>query len=580
MTPRHVAASIVCGVFALGCTSSPSPSDSGTGSDAGSPPTDAGSAADAGGADAAAIYDAGPGLTFLVGTDPLGVAHKMPQDWPADAGAWNAANAVYNPASGRIAFHVHRFDILGGSLLLDGGNPVHGVTEYYVAGPGTGSRSVSDTSEVYLAQADGSSAECLTCEDKVDGVSGVALYKVAPATGSTPNAVVRQTGAVVYANQSKDLPTWYVDGTWLVMAVEMPRHAYTHFLGTGELGYFNDLWAVSADGNTWVQLTDYAATWTEGDPVAATPYACADPSCTAGCQYVSTDGGLSSPFEAYTCSAAGAPPPASGSMRPGLSHALNGDVAGSAKLIWAERVGMDANYTWAGVLQLAKADLLLTAGMPALVSYQDNLTPIAAAPAGKDLWSNPGGRTDIGAGYEAWGFSADDSLAAVATDAFHSTSSPSVTYVTFAASEAFTDSTAWGWMDASPSFSDTTRYDAAVYAYADNAAPSPVDKYGQWEEPTVFSDASAAIPYIAFGSSADLTPAWNPASSGTIGLETWVLRQDRTAPALQLTHFNASGPRIYAYPTSVDPSGALYLEVVPAGADLPGAVYTLALPAL
>jgi hypothetical protein len=570
----------VCLGVVVGCGSSPgNAGDAGLVADAGA--SDGGTL-DAGATDAGATADGGS-LTLILGTDAWGSPHHLPATWPSAAGAWNAVNAIYSPAAGKIVFHVHRADILGGSLDA-GVITAAGVAEYYAAGPATGTSDVSGTTEVYVADPDGSNPVCLTCNDAVDGQGQVALYKVLPSTTATASAMSRQTGLTVYANQNKDLATWSPDGKWIVAGVEMPRHATTHALGNSEVGFYNDLWAISLDGHTWVQLTDYASTWTSRDAVAMTPYACADPACAAKCQYRGT-GPVTSPYEAYACSAAGAPPPSMGTMRPTMTHAFSGDVSGAAKLVWAERVGASRPYIWGGVLQLAKADVLFSAGGAALVNYERNLTPTAAAPGGKGLWSNPGFSTEIGAGYEPWSFSADDQRAGVATDAFHSTSSTGVTYGTSSFSEAFTDSTTWGWRDAAPSFLDTTRYDALAYAYQDNAGAYPTSKYGHWEEPTVFSAGGAAVPFIAFGSSANLTPAWDPSSFGaTFGLETWVLREDRSQPALQLTQLNRPGAHALAYPTSVGAgTDTLYLSVVPSlpgSTNLPGAVYSLIVPPL
>jgi hypothetical protein len=570
MTTRGVWVSLAVAVGCVGAQGSAA--DGGLVHDAG---------IDAGGGDSGAP-DAGP-LTLILGTDPLGVPHHAPAGWPTNAGSWNAVNAIYSPAARKIVFHVYRADIQGGSL--DAGIiTAVGVTEYYLAGPGTGTHDDAGTTELYIADPDGSNASCLTCDDVVDGQGEVAIYRVMPSSTSTPNAFSHDAGFTVYRNQNKDLATWSPDGKWLIAGVEMPRHALTHALGTSEIGFYNDLWAISVDGRTWVQLTDFASTWTSLDPVAATPYACADPACGAKCQYRGA-GQVTSPYEAYACSDAGAPPPSMGTMRPTMTHGLSGDLQGTAKLIWAERVGASRAYTWGGVLQLAKADVVFGGTGPALVNYERNLTPTETAPQGEGLWSNPGFNTEIGAGYEPWDFSADDALLGVATDAFHSTSSAAVTYATSAFSEAFTDSTAWGWRDSGPSLSDTTRYDAIAYAYADNAGAYPLSKYGHWEEPTVFSASGAAVPFVAFASSADLSPAWNPSGTGaTFGLETWVMRGDRSRPAIQLTQLNQPGAHVLVYPTSTGPStDMLYLSVVPSvpgTTNLPGAVYVLAVPPL
>ncbi len=413
-----------------------------------------------------------------------------------------------------------------------------------------------------------------------DGVDGVAIYKVAPSTTAQPGAVTPQKGATIYANRNKDLAHWVPGCQWLVAGVEMPLHAETHGVGDSEIGMFNDLWVISADGKTWVQLTDYAPTWTYADTVAPMPFECSDPSCPTGCQY-----GAAAPFAAYSCSATGKPPPASGTMRPVVSNGQAGGAAGSAKVIWGERVGVTLDmakpkYAWGGVLQLARADLVTVSGVPGLASYQRNLTPTPAAPAGTDAWANPGGATVIGAGYESWSFSDDDATFYFASDAFLSTSNPSVQQHVSTSSEAFTDVIGWTWSAAAPTLTDLTRYDPVVYAYQPNAGPAPVSSYGHWEEPVVVSRGAASA-FFAFASSADLEPAWNPAATAaTFGLEVWLLRADRSKPAGKLTHFNepASAPRVLAYPTALNPSDqSLYISVAPqsAGTNAPGALYRL-----
>jgi hypothetical protein len=86
--------------------------------------------------------------------------------------------------------------------------------------------------------------------------------------------------------------------------------------------------------------------------------------------------------------------------------------------------------------------------------------------------------------------------------------------------------------------------------------------------------------FIAFGSSADLDPAWNPLKhNDTMGMDTWLVRVDRRKPAVRLTHFNDRSTRTLAYPTAFNPAtNSLYLTVAPGGmggANPPGAIYTL-----
>jgi hypothetical protein len=268
-----------------------------------------------------------PTPAILIGTDAQG-AHNPPRDWPAAAGDWNGKGARYHPATQTLVYETYRDDIRGGSKVDLVNITAPSVHEYYVAGRKTGTSDESGTTVLYIANADGSAPVCLGCTDVVDGQNGVAIYKVAPSTSATPNALVRQTGAIVYANQNKDLATWYPDGRWIIAGVEMPRHALKHAYGNSEVGMFNDLWAISRDGRTWVQLTDFVPTWTYMDSVAVVPYGCGDTlagHCPAQCQY-----GSVAPYEIYSCSASGQAPPASGTMRPTMSNGFSGGVSGSA----------------------------------------------------------------------------------------------------------------------------------------------------------------------------------------------------------------------------------------------------------
>lgn len=514
-------------------------------------------------------------ITLLSGTDPVtGRTVNAPPDWPDSAGAWNARVAAYNAATDRIVFESHREDIRGGSWLEDGITAA-GVSAVFVAGPGTGRVHESGTSVLYVAAADGSEPRCIGCVDIVDGAGGVEIYKVMPSAAGRANRVERQPGATVYANQNKDLAAFHPSGDWIVAAVEMPRHALRHQVGSSSLGMFNDLWAIHADGRIWVQLTDFRATWDHADPVASTPYACADaPNCPLGCQYVGT---VEHPYDAYACSARGAPPPSIGTMRPRVSHRTHG---GSARLVWSERVGIKLGYTWGGTLQLARADLVMVDGLPALVNYARNLTPTPTRPDGRGLWSNPGGGTVIGAGYESWDFSETDDLIGVASDTFFSTSSPFVKRTVSPSSQAFTDAIAWLYNTPTPMLFNLTRYDRNLYAYEDNGAPWPAAKYGHWEEPLVFSEGARPA-FYAFASSVNLDPPWNPLEHReTFGLDVWVAPLDRSRPARRVTHVNAPGiaPRWLVYPTDFHPGWqALYITRVPhePAANLPGSLWRL-----
>jgi hypothetical protein len=265
-------------------------------------------------------------------------------------------------------------------------------------------------------------------------------------------------------------------------------------------------------------------------------------------------------------------------MRPVVSLGMTGDTPNSAKLVWAEKVGLSPQYAWGGPQQVALADIVMVEGKPALVRYERNLSPTPLHPDGRGLWSNPDGDTVLGAGYEAFAFSADGEQIFVATDAFFSTSSAAVSVEPHTASQAFTDSTVWSWR-APYLHTNVTRYDPPVYGYVDNGYPYPVSKYGHWEE-MILPISVGGVPAFAFTSSANLDPPWSDFES-TFGLETWILAADRSAPAVQATHLNepADAPRMLVYPTAFNPQlGGIYVSVAPflsGAANAPGALFLL-----
>jgi len=271
-----------------------------------------------------------------------------------------------------------------------------GVNCFFVAGPGTGAFKPDGTTVLYVSGRNGENPRGIGCRDIVDGQGKMAVYRALLSTSETPNAPQRQARAIVYANQNKDLAAWHPDGQWIFAAVEMNRHALTHDAGNGETGRFNNLWAISADGNIWVQLTDFEATWKYYDPVAPMPYAAYDVlNAPESARYASL--WHRHPYVAYSASAKGEPPPASGVFRPTAGNSRRG---GKVPIVWGERVGLHPKYAWGGTLQLATAEIGFVNGLPALVNYRRNLTPSPQHPDGRNLWSNPGGDAVIGAGYE------------------------------------------------------------------------------------------------------------------------------------------------------------------------------------
>jgi hypothetical protein len=506
----------------------------------------------------------------IAGTNEAGDPINQPSDWPPEAGEWNAKGASLHVPSGALLFESYREDIRAGSIADDAIGATLSEKIYYQAGPETGTLHEYGTHVIYVARSNGADPRCIGCVDAVDGVDGVAIYRVRPSNSGSSNAVERRTGRVVYANQHKDLGIWHPSGQWILVPIEMPRHPDRHAIANGEQGFFNDLWAVSTDGKTWVQLTDYASTWTLSDPIARMPFSCQDlrncPSSrwdgsSVRCQY---EGEVRYPFSRYHCSPIGSPPPAVGLLRPRISHHLSGSLAGSALVVMSERVGTDpGGNAWGGITQIAVADLMMDGGIPRLVNYRNNLTPTVAVPGGEGLWANPGGSSAVPAGYETFNFAPGDDEIALATDAFlvdvlqrngiHPRSGL-----------AFCDIGAWNGWAPTPRLQNLTAYTPGVYEYGPNAAQQAlIGALGHWEEPIAF--ASGPEPYFAFASSANLTPPFDPNDfKGSFALEVWVKPRDGSRRAVRVTDYNGrvQDGRTVAYPTAAE-GDDFYLTVIP-----------------
>lgn len=513
----------------------------------------------------------------IVGADQSGKIYNKPKDWPDKAGVWNGKGARYNQTTKRLVFETFREDIVGGSVIANPGTiKASGIDRYYIAGPDTGSENCTGTTVLYVSAKDGTNPYGIGCADIHDGYEDAAIYFSEPSVTDVPVIPEKQKGAIVYANQNKDLAAWHPNGQWIIASVEMKRHAHDHHIGNSEIGMFNNIWAISIDGKIWIQLTNYEKTWQYYDPVAMLPYAAIDVvNCPVGAQYATSQN--QHPYQAYSSSAKNQPPPASGTMRVTVG---NNELEGKVPIVWAERVGLDPKYTWAGVLQLAMADIIIVDGLPALINYRRNLTPTPSNPDGKDLWSNPAGNTVIGAGYEPWAFSRDDSEILFASDVFLSASHPLGKRKISPVSQAFTDVIFWRWKQPC-SLLNVTAYNPMCYNYENNAGPFSVKYYGHWEEPSVYLLSEGKADYIAFASCANLVPPWNPLEHiKTFGLDVWMVRQDQTKPAKRITFLNSNyGERWLAYPTATDPQDdSLFLTVVPGGMggqNPPGTIYKL-----
>ncbi|MCP5431843.1 MAG: hypothetical protein H6923_01090 [Alphaproteobacteria bacterium] len=500
--------------------------------------------------------------TVIAGKGDDGRPVNPPADWPEAAGIWNAKAVRYNPASDRLVFETFREDILGTSELRDAVDPsktgkaANRLAELvFTAGEEpVGTFEPDHTSVLYIADHDGRNARCIGCETVADGVGGVEIWKIAPSGDGTPSPAVRQIGAKVFARQNKDLAAWHPGGKWITASVEMPSHAGSHFTGHGEIGMFNDIWAISDDGRVWVQLTDWQAGWVHADPVARMPYQAADPLCPTGDQYGTPE--MPEPYAAYACSPKGAPPPVNGVMRTTVGQTVGAD--GRTLIVWGERVGIDTRYPFVGPLQFGRGKLAFTPeGLPAIVDMKNNLTPTPGNPMGEGLWSNPGGRTVIGTAYEPFNFAPDDTRLALASDAFLS-HKPGVALDgplrieingvrNYVPTQAFWD--LGEWRTDGSSYESLTLYDPAGYAYPDNASPAPMDRLGYFEEPSAYLELGPDA-YIAVGSS--VNPDFSfPRFQETFFLETWIFGKDAPRKAAKVTDFNAAA-HLWTYPTSFD----------------------------
>ncbi len=195
---------------------------------------------------------------------------------------------VYSAALNKIAFH--RFDpaIIGGPDL-------------------SGNNDNTGTFELWVADPDGSHEICLSCRDISNGPR---------------------------LNQHKGAPTWHPSGQWIVAAVEMPVHAASHAQTHAGTGAYVDLWAISADGTQWYQLTHYA-------------------------NIVTTRRFPDTP---------------AGALIPRFSR--RGD-----RLVWAEMIGYDAQHPFA-IWRLVLADFVVDAGGPRL----ENLSRFEPGVAGTTFY--------------------------------------------------------------------------------------------------------------------------------------------------------------------------------------------------
>jgi Tol biopolymer transport system component len=183
------------------------------------------------------------------------------------------------------------------------------------------SKDASGTYQLHTVQPDGTGDVCLTCT-AVSGGPAVNRHKV---------------GAV-----------WSADGKWIVVAVEDPRYPLMYWRTTDwatELiinGTSTDLYAVSADGQVWSQLTHYSN------------------------------------------NAPGQPGYAQGVMSPDFSD-------DGTTLTWSKMVGSASGTAPYGTYRLMSANFSIGAnGLPTLQNTQD-ITPATATPFVEAHNSSPDG---------------------------------------------------------------------------------------------------------------------------------------------------------------------------------------------
>lgn len=276
--------------------------------------------------------------------------------WPGVEELTSGLAAAPAPDGSRIAFVRFHEEIKGGPNLK-------------------GERDGSGTFQIHVANADGTGAVCVTCTEHPGGPR---------------------------VNQHKHVPSWLPGGAWLIVSVEMPLHMTAHAKAHGGTGAYVDIWAMSADGTRWVQLTRYAN--------RATSRRFPD-----------------SPI---------------GALVPRLSR-------DGRMLVWAEMIGYDDRHPF-GIWRLALADLALTPEGP-------RLGPVTVAEPGDrkatfyEPWSFfPGDRritvaSDSGYGYpgvmdvQVWDLDTDTLTNLTATrDQYEEQAfvSPDGDYIVFMSTEA------------------------------------------------------------------------------------------------------------------------------------------------
>jgi len=508
-------------------------------------------------------------MTVIIGMDEAGRPIHPPSDSPASSWTrdrpWNGRSLRYNAVTRRLAFEIFDTSIKAGERPrsdFDQGDtsrlaavPITSIV-YHAATAAHDPLYRDKTKELYISEADGTGAVCISGHTLVDGQDGVMIFSAPYANGT--RRFRREMGKVIYDVQNKDHASWYPNGDWIAAAVEMPVHPGQHGLAAAGTGSFTDLWAVYGRqgdprfGKIWVQLTDWARGWKETglyDPIAMAPYNASQKQCPAGTQYATSSTEV--PFGYFHGSPLGQPPPVSGVMRITVSESLQPD--GNALIAWGAKVGF-LRPSGASVVFLGRAEFHLSeAGiegvdlkLPSLVDVQCPLAPTPAHPDGVGTYRGrqfPGGLGTVGQLYEPWAFSPDNQHLLIASDVFASgrpgpgKTSPDTFYF-MDVMEYATDGSG---------LKDLTAYNPAIgYGYPLNDRPPPMNTWGFWEEASTYITWRGHH-YMAFCSNAGFPHK-------DIGLDTWLLDLDH--PKIrQITATN--DPRTtratdVVYPTSWD----------------------------
>jgi hypothetical protein len=168
----------------------------------------------------------------------------------------------------------------------------------------------------------------------------------------------------------------------------------------------------------------------------------------------------------------------------------------------------------------------------------------------------------VGELYEPWDISPDNKRVLIAGDVFLS-GNPGPRAIS---PQAFAFMDVFEYAIDGSGIVDLTAYNPAIgYGYPVNASPAPVNRWGYWEEASVYVTWKGRH-YVAFCSNAGLPKLDLSHGEQTFGLDTWLFDLDhpKVKQITVLNDPNAEESKGYLYPTGFDPrDGILYLSQVP-----------------